>query len=258
MRPRSIRGRGATGLKPATGKTPDRTPGVEALSSDARGKVSSRFVRREAALAASDAKHARIIAQRFSLLRTRILHEMRNRGWSKLAVVPVTPGAGGTYVAVHLSLALARQPHTKVALIDLDLATPCVARELGIPGCGGLAPVLRDGGELDPLLSRLDEAPNLAVLAPERPEPGAAEILQDETLMLAMRQMHQRHPAEIVILDTAPLLLEDAALAALPLADAVLLVADGRKGTAADMTEAERLLVGMPPVMGVVLNKSED
>lgn len=76
--------------------------------------------------------------------------------------------------------------------------------------------------------------------------------------MRAMRQMHQRHPAEIVILDTAPLLLEDAALAALPLADAVLLVADGRKGTAADMTEAERLLVGMPPVMGVVLNKSED
>lgn len=244
-------------MKPATGNSPDRTPEDEALS-DARGKVSSRFVRREAALAASDAKHARIIAQRFSLLRTRILQEMRSRGWSKLAVVPVTPGAGGTYVAVHLALALARQPHTKVALLDLDLGTPSVARELGVPGCGALAPVLRDSGELDMLLSRVDEAPNLAVLAPERAEPGAAELLQDETLVQAMQRLHDRHPAEMVILDTAPLLGEDAALAALPLADALLLVADGRKGTAAHMTEAERLLVGMPPVMGVVLNKSED
>ena len=245
-------------MKPATGNTPDRTPDQQALPGDARGKVSSRFVRREAALAASDAKHARIIAQRFSLLRTRILHEMRSRGWSKLAVVPVTPGAGGTYVAVHLSLALARQPHTKVALIDLDLGRPSVARELGVPGCGALAPVLRDSGELDPLLARVDEAPNLAVLAPERPEPGAAELLQDETLVQAMQRLNDRHPLEIVIMDTAALLGEDAALAALPLADALLLVADGRRSTAADMTEAERLLVGMPPVMGVVLNKSED
>ena len=39
---------------------------------------------------------------------------------------------------------------------------------------------------------------------------------------------------------------------------AVLLVADGRNGTAANMAEAERLLAGMPPVMGVVLNKSDD
>lgn len=209
-------------------------------------------------MAASDAKHARIIAQRFSLLRTRILHEMRNRGWSKLAVVPVTPGAGATFVAVNLSLALARQPHTRVALVDLDLGNPGVARQLGIPGCAPVVPVLRAGTELDELVVRVDEAPNLAVLAPERPETEAAEILQDETLAQAMQRLHELHPAEIVILDTAALLAEDAALAALPLADALLLVADGRKGTAADMAEAERLLVGMPPVMGVVLNKSED
>ncbi len=223
-----------------------------------RGKVSSGFIRREAALAAADAKHAKIIAQRFSLLRTRVLQEMRNRGWSKLAVVPVTAEAGGTFVAVNLSLALARQPHTKVALVDLDLGNPGVARELGIPGCEAVEPVLREGGALDTLVSSLEEAPNLAVLAPERAEPAASELLQDESLMQAVQQFHDRHPAEIVIFDTAALLAEDAALAALPLADALLLVADGRKGTAAHMAEAERLLTGMPPVMGVVLNKSED
>ena len=54
------------------------------------------------------------------------------------------------------------------------------------------------------------------------------------------------------------LILNKSVLAALPLADAILLVADGRRGTAADMAECERLLAGMPPVMGVVLNKSDD
>lgn len=60
-----------------------------------RGNVSSKFIRREAALAAEDAEHAKVVAERFSLLRTRILREMRNRGWTRLAVVPLTSGAGG-------------------------------------------------------------------------------------------------------------------------------------------------------------------
>jgi protein-tyrosine kinase len=243
---------------PATGNTPDETPKQGAKPGAARSRASNAFARYEAALAASDARHARITAQRFSLLRTRILHEMRGSGWNKLAVVPVTPGAGGTYVAVHLSLALARLPHSRVALIDLDLGTPSVAQELGLPGCGALTPVLRDVGGFDPLMVELAEPANLAVMAPAQPEAGAAEILQDEMLAGAVQRLHQDKLAEIVILNTAPLLAEDTALAALPLADALLLVADGREGTAAHMAEAERLLVGMPPIMGVVLNRSED
>lgn len=253
-----IRGKGATGLTPATGNQPDKMPAGQTAPNAAWGQVSSKFIRREAALAASDAKHARIIAQRFALLRTRILREMRSRGWRKLAVVPVTPGAGGTFVAVNLALALARQPHTRVALIDFDLGRPGVAGQLGIPGCTAVSAALREGGDLGRLVSRVNEAPNLSVLAPERAEPNAAELLQDEALAQAMTRLHDNRPVEISIIDTAALLDQDAALAALPLTDALLLVADGRRGTAADMEECERLLAGMPPVMGVVLNKSED
>ncbi|RKS51620.1 hypothetical protein BDE18_0872 [Paracoccus pantotrophus] len=245
-------------MTPAKGNDPDRMPVGQAARDAAQGHVSSKFIRREAALTAMDAKHAKISAQRFSLLRTRILREMRSRGWSKLAVVPVTQGAGGTFVAVNLALALARQPHTQVTLIDLDLGSPSVAGQLGIPGCSAVSAALAGGGDLDALVSRVDEAPNLSVLAPDRAEPDAAELLQDEALAQAMRRLHDRHPARIAVIDTAALLGEDAALAALPLADALLLVADGRRGTASDMAECERLLVGMPPVMGVVLNKSED
>ena len=253
-----MKGRGAKVLKPVKGQGPDKLPAQATALEIVRRKVSSKFVRREAALAASDAHHARIIAERFSLLRTRILREMRNRGWTRLAVVPVTADAGGTYVALNLSLAIARQPHTQVALIDLNLGNPGVADLMGVPGCSAISAALRDVQGLERLVFNIHEVPNLSVLAPDRPEAEAAELLQDHMLIEAMNSLHHRHPSEISVLDTAPLLGADAALASLPLADALLLVADGQKGTAADMAEAERLLVGMPPVMGIVLNKAED
>ncbi|WP_258869612.1 chromosome partitioning protein [Paracoccus thiocyanatus] len=234
------------------------TPAGQAASQAARGQVSSRFIRQEAALAASDPRHAKLIAQRFSLLRTRILREMRNRGWTRLAVVPVTAGAGGSFVAVKLALALARQPHTKVTLIDLDLGSPGIAAQLGIAGCAPVSAALRDGGDLDALVCQVKEAPNLAVLAPRAGRARGGRAFAGRGAGPGHAAAARQPPAEIAVIDTAGLLGEDAALAALPLADALLLVADGRRGTAGHMAECERLLVGMPPVMGVVLNKSED
>lgn len=246
-------------MQAETAQTPDKPPAGDIASGTAPRRVSSKFIRREAARTAEDAAHAQAIAQRFAMLRTRILREMRNRDWKRLAVVPVTAGAGGTFVAVNLAIALARQQHTEVTLLDLALDKPAVARELGIPGCDLLSESLVKRSPIRDLLCTVEELPNLSVIAPERPEAQAAEILQDQDLATALAALGHALPANAVLLmDTAPLLGEDEALATLPLADAILLVADGRRGTAADMTHAERLLTGMPPVLGVILNKSED
>ncbi|MTH34218.1 chromosome partitioning protein [Paracoccus limosus] len=226
---------------------------------DARQVLSSPFIRREAARAAEDAEHARVVAKRFALLRTRVLREMRNRDWKTLAVVPLTLGAGGSFVSVNLALALARQPHTHVVLADMDLARPSIAGQLGIPGCDPISAALAAGRALDELAPVIEEVPNLRVIAPAQAEDEAAEILQDEALAAGMARLARNSATHaLVLMDMAPLLGEDEALAALPLADALLLVADGRRGTAADMVQAERLLVGMPPVMGIILNKSDD
>lgn len=241
------------------GKTPDRTPADVSALAPARQLVSSKFIRREGARTAVDEAHAKVIAQRFSILRTRILLEMRNRGWRRLAVAPVTRGAGGTFVAVNLALALARQKHTDVMLVDLDLARPSVAATLAIPGCDSVSAALASGSPIAPLVKTIAEAPNLSVLAPDRPEAEASEVLQDRSLADALGALVAAQSEQgIALFDTGPLLAEDEALATLPLADAILLVADGRRGTGADMAEAQRLLVGMPPVLGVILNKAED
>ncbi|MDS9466342.1 CpsD/CapB family tyrosine-protein kinase [Paracoccus sp. MBLB3053] len=220
--------------------------------------VSSKFIRQEASRSAADGEHARIIMDRFSILRTRILREMRNHGWRRLAVVPLTKGAGGTFVAINLALALSRQKQTEVILMDLDFGDPSVSAELGVPGCEPVTDAILQGHRLSDLVNIVEEAPNLSILVPGHAEPDAAELIQSEDFSKAMTDLRNHYPASIEIIDTAPLIGGDMALATLPLADAMLLVADGREGTAADMTLAQRLLKDMPPVMGVVLNKSED
>lgn len=245
-------------LQAETGKTQD-SPQTRAIVARPPGQhVSSKFIRREAARTADDEKQAKAEAARFNLLRTRVLREMRKHQWRRLAVVPLTPGAGGTFVAVNLAVAMARQKHTQVMLIDLDLADPQVSRRLGIPGADSMSEMLRQKRSFGDLLSIVDEAPNLSVVAPESPEADAAEILQDADFAVALKSFAAHAPQAIEIMDVAALLGGDSALAALPLADAVLLIADGRKGTAADMAEVTRLLQDMPPIMGVVLNKSDD
>lgn len=195
--------------------------------------------------------------QRIALLRTRVMREMRERNWNRLAVVPVTSGAGGTTIALDLARMIARHQGTRVMLIDLDLGNPAIAARMQIEGCVSYADTVRSGQDLAELLHVLPDSRNFAVLAPGMADDWAAEFLQGLRFPNALKRLSKTDPAHIVLMDCAPLLGSDIGLAALPLADAVLLVADGKTTTAADMRECERLLTDMPPIMGVVLNKSE-
>ena len=197
------------------------------------------------------------ITTQFDLARTRILHETARRNWRRIAISPVRQGAGASFVSVNLALSMARQPSKRVVLADLNLGQPSIARYLGIAGSPPLSPLLRGQPSLGAIV-RLDGAPNLAVIAHAAPEPHGAELLQDPlTATRLAAAAGQFDPQALTLFDTAPLLGGDAGLAALPLADAVLLVADGRSGTARDIADCLRLLEGMPPLLGVILNKAE-
>ncbi|MDF3606756.1 chromosome partitioning protein [Paracoccus sp. DMF-8] len=194
--------------------------------------------------------------KRIAMLRTRIMREMRERGWNRLAVMPVTAGAGATTLAVDLTRMIIRHRGTRVMLIDANLGNPAIAARIGVEGCGSLSRAVQAGEDLSRILQVLPDQRNLAVLAPSEPESEASEFLQGGRLPAALRRLAENDPAHVTLIDTAPLLGTDVGIAALPLVDAILLVADARRTTAADMKECERLLVDMPPLMGVVLNKT--
>lgn len=194
---------------------------------------------------------------RIAMLRTRILREMRERGWTRLAITPISAGAGATTLSIDLARMIARHQGTRVLLIDTDLARPTLAARIGLEGCKSIAATVHADEDLAGLLDVLPAQGNLSVIAPSEPEATAAEFLQGVRFPVALRKLAEADPADFTVMDTAPLLGTDVGLAALPLADAILLVADARATTAADMKECERLLKDMPPLMGVVLSKTE-
>ena len=160
-------------------------------------------------------------------------------------------------LAEHIAL---RRPNE---VVSTELAFGELTVNVTLSGLVGVIEFLRSDAScrfstLIDITAAVEELPNLWVLAPAAPEVEAAELLQDAALATALDVWRDRRPDAVEVIDTAPLLGGDAALATLPLVDAILLVADGRRSTAADMAEAERLLRDLPPILGVILNKSED
>ncbi|MDN3713161.1 hypothetical protein QWZ10_18030 [Paracoccus cavernae] len=105
------------------------------------------------------------------MLRTRVAKEMHDRGWSRLAVLPLTVGAGATTVALELTWALLRQQGVRVTLVDLNFLEPSIARQLELDGCSPVTDQIKSGADLDALLVELPEQPGLRVLAPPRLSP---------------------------------------------------------------------------------------
>ncbi|AUH34297.1 chromosome partitioning protein [Paracoccus tegillarcae] len=198
------------------------------------------------------------IGGRFSVLRTRLLQEMGRQGARRLGVCPISDGAGATYVAANLALATARLSHLDVLLVDLALGHPTMGVQLGLSGHPDFVPYLRgDGGQASDLMMRIESEGNLNCLLPDRPTDRGAEILQDERARERIGQLVESSDCDIAIFDLSPVLRTDEGLAALPMMDAILLVADGRAGTGRDVADCQRLMADMPPLLGVVLNKAE-
>src|ERR1700759_3576825 len=82
-------------------------------------------------LSASVAEDRGTVAS-YGMLRTRILHRARSKGWQTIGVTSAAPKDGKSLTAVNLALSLAREKNSVVILLDLDMRNPSVCRTLGI------------------------------------------------------------------------------------------------------------------------------
>lgn len=189
-------------------------------------------------------------------LRGQVLRVVSGQGMRRLGIAAPRRGAGASFLALGLAASVARLDYLRVALIDLDLARPALDQHLGLVAPGPLEPVLRgEGAPLD-VVSRVGD--NLALILNGQPVPTAADLLLSPEAILALRALGDSLQPDLTLYDLPPLLADSAAQAALAQVDAVLLVADGTRTTARDIADCERLLDGQVPLLGVVLNKSED
>jgi protein-tyrosine kinase len=195
----------------------------------------------------------------YKILRTRVLRRLEANQWHSFAVTGVTAGEGKTLTAINLAIAMAQDPSTWVALIDLDLQRPRVAEYLGLRnthGERGLSDYLQGNASFEnivyrPEIERLAVIPNFSAVA------NSSETLTSPRMAELMQALEAETPRRILIFDMPPVLAADDVLAFAPQTDGLLMVvAEGTTDRNA-LRRAKEVLSEMN-LLGVVLNRSAE
>lgn len=192
----------------------------------------------------------------FDMLRTRSMRAMKEKDWSRLAITSPTKGAGKTVVSLNLAFSLARQPGTKVLLLDMDLVAPQLTDVIAPETDADIEAFLSGATPAETYLRRFKH--NLLIGLNSKPVAGSAELLQSEAANRILIDTIERTQPNIVIFDTSPVLVSDDALNVMANADCAMMVVASGEAKVRDIEESERLVAEWTELLGVVLNKSEE
>jgi protein-tyrosine kinase len=194
-------------------------------------------------------------ADAYKILRTQVMHRLRENHWNVLGVTSPGHGEGKTLTAVNLAASLAMETSQTVLLVDADLRSPSIHEVFGLDDCPGLADYLLDDAPVEDLL--IHPGIGRFVLLPGgRTISNSTEILTSPKMVALVEEFKHRYPARIIIFDLPPLLHTADVLAFSPYTDALLLVGEDGKTTVEEMQRALALVKNSRPVLGTVLNKA--
>ena len=188
----------------------------------------------------------------FDILRTKVLLQMRQNGWRRLAITSPMPRSGKTTTACNLALALGRQRDVRTLLLDLDLRDPSVHEVLGQRPPAGIGAVLTGQAEFEGQAMRHGD--NVAVSMALAPEPDPARLLLAERTARTIDRIEARYKPDVTIFDLPSVLVNDDTRAFLKNADCALIVARANHTRYAQFDACEREIGEHTNVLGVVLN----
>ena len=203
------------------------------------------------------------VAEAYKAMRTALMVSASRDGWGSLMVTSATPGEGKTFTAVNVAVALAHSG-VKVILVSADLRQPGLGNYLHLSKRTGLANVLAGTVDVESALSQVQGIRNLRLLGsgipsewngPKHPtNNNAAGQLGSKTMRESLTRLSGL--ADMVLLDTTPVLGIADAVALAPLVDATLLIVDTERATRGTVREAMQRLEGVGArVIGAVLTR---
>jgi non-specific protein-tyrosine kinase len=192
------------------------------------------------------------VSEAFRSLRTNIQFASVDTPIHTLMITSASPGDGKSTVSTNLAAVMAQGENT-VAIIDADLRRPRLHKIMRVSNRRGVSDLfIQPQVYLDGSL-QATEAPNLVVLTSGSLPPNPSELLASEKMSEVIRQVRQR--AEMVILDTPPVLAVTDAVVLSPRVDGVLIVArPGATKLAVLRQTVEQLHRVGAKILGVVLN----
>ena len=198
------------------------------------------------------AQSASLESTPFDVLRTKILYQMRQNGWRRLAITSPLPKCGKTTAAVNLALALGRQPELRSMLFDFDLRAPAVAEKLGLPQPPSIAPLLRGDRGFEGHGQRI--GPNLALALSGVPETDPTRLLMSDATRDTLARIQEDYAPDIMIFDLPSILIGDDARAFLQHVDCALILVRADQTRYGDFDSCEREVGEYTNVLGVALN----
>ena len=195
----------------------------------------------------------------FDILRTQVLQTMDMKGWQLLGITSPKPGCGKTVTAINLALAIARQPHRSVVLIDMDMQKPQVARYLGLKDINdGVLNVLEGHCDLSSIVLETHiRNQKLWVLPCEASTLRSSALMASRAMTAFLQEVRRQFANSTIILDLPPLLTSDDVITVLPQIDSVLFVTGAGITTKPEIKECNKYLE-TTPVVRIVLTQATD
>lgn len=209
------------------------------------------------------AKRTDPAAASFDVLRARLFKKMTENNWKRVAITSPTKGCGKSFTAINLAITLSRYDNSRTVLLDMDMRHPALAKYVGAKSVGSLGDMFRGKTRIEDHFLRVGDndiniGKNLAVALNDTSEPYAAELFLQPKTKEVLTHMEQALRPDIIVYDLPPALAQDDVLAFRPFFDCVLMVVGGGISNAKDIKEVNRRLGEDTPIVGVVLNMSED
>jgi Mrp family chromosome partitioning ATPase len=236
--PAMQRAASTVGLDPVDQRWQNLTP----FDVDPRHLEKHRVVTREASPAATP----------FDILRTKVLLQMRQNGWRRLAITSPMPSSGKTTTACNLALGLGRQRDLRAILLDLDLRDPSVNKFFQAEPRQTIGRVL--SGDVDFADQALRIGDNIAVSMARRAEEDPTRLLLAEETTEVIDRIESEYNPDLLIFDLPSVLVNDDTRAFLKHADCALIVIRAGQTRYGQFDTCEREIGEQTNVLGVVLN----
>lgn len=204
-------------------------------------------------------EHHRLVTQvanskatAFDILRTKVLLQMRQNGWKRLAITSPMPNSGKTTMSCNLALGLARQTDLRSMVLDLDLRDPSVHEFLDHTPQNGIGDVLAGTVDFADQAVRIGE--NVAFSMANSAEQDPAKVLLAEETSNVIDRIESDYKPDVMIFDLPSLLVNDDTRAFLKNVDCALIVVRANKTSYSQFDVSEREIAEQTNVLGVVLN----
>lgn len=208
-----------------------------------------------------DPEHAEVVsilrptsppAEAYRTLRTSLQFLNLDNPCRMIMFTSPNPGEGKTTTIANLGVALARAGE-RVLMVCCDLRRPRIHEFFGLDNAVGFTSVLLGDVELDKAIQRVEGEPRLMLLPSGRVPPNPSELLSTQRTAALLESF--RDVADIILVDSPPVLPVTDGLIVSSSVDGVILVATSRTTTKKQAHRAWELLTQVQaPVVGTVLN----